>query len=54
MLQESCILVYKVRVMGTNCGRLYKSRRDWRNCVFDENRAIVDLEHCLGLALLTI
>ena len=54
MLRESRILVYKVDVIGINCGRVYKSRQNRRKCVFDKNEAILDLEHLLGLALSTI
>ena len=54
MLQESYILVYKLVVVGTNRGRIYKSKYNWRKCVFDKNKAIIDSEHRLGLALSTI
>ena len=53
MLQESCILVYNLVVMGPNCARIYKSRENWGKGVFDKNKAIIDLEHRLGLALST-
>ena len=54
MLQASCILVYNLIVMVANGGRIYRSRYNWRKYIFDKNKAIVDLEHRLGLALSTI
>ena len=35
----------------TNCSGIYKSREDWRKCVFNKNKGMIDLEHPLGLAL---
>ena len=54
MLRESCILLYRLIGIGIYGERIYNSR--WKQCkyVFDKNKAIVDLEHRLGLALSTI
>ena len=54
MLRESYILVYKVLVIGLIAVGYIRVNRTWRKCVFDENKAIVNLEHHLGLALSTI
>ena len=54
MLWESGMLLYRLVSIGTYCDRIYKSRWNWRKCVFNKNEAIIDLEHHLGLALATI
>ena len=40
--------------MRTNCGRISGSRSKGCKCVFHKIKAIIDLEHCLGLPLSTI
>ena len=54
MLRKYHILVEKLLVIGINYSRVYESRSNQRKCVFIKNKAIVDLEHRLGLVLSTI
>ena len=54
LLWGSCILLHKIGGLGANCGRIYKSRLNWHEWVFDKNKIILDLKHCLSLTLLTI
>ena len=46
--------IYTARFYRTNSGRIYISRENQHKYMFNENKAIVDLEHPLCLALATI
>ena len=54
MLYESCIRIYKLVDIRTYCGSIYESRQKRYKCACNKNKAILDSEHLLGPALLTV